>query len=103
MAEHQSQSRRNFLMRSGAVTLAAAAGPSTLAIISSDRSADNSRGTELTVSKDGFPPYQIQDHPGVQEYATLEAISNGVPVWSFSNLYYIYGGPPDLIRRVVMR
>jgi hypothetical protein len=41
---------------------------------------------ELTVSKNGFPPYQIQAQPGVEEYATMEAITNGAPVYSFSNL-----------------
>jgi hypothetical protein len=60
-------------------------------------------GPELTVSKDGFPPYQIQSHPGVEEYATLEAMANGAPVWSFSNLCYIYGASPDLMPGLVMQ
>ena len=103
MGKQKSQSRRDFLKRSSAATLVATAGPSALPIISCSRPRESSRGTELTVSKDGFPPYQMQDRPGVEEYATLEAISNGVPVWSFSNLCYIYGGPPDLIPGVVMQ
>jgi hypothetical protein len=58
---------------------------------------------ELAVSKDGFPPFQIQAQPGVEEYATMEAITNGVPVWSFSNLCYIYGAGPDLMPGLVMQ
>ena len=103
MAKHKSPTRRDFLKRSSAATLVAVAGPSTLPTISHGQSAESGRGMELTVSKDGFPPYQIQDHPGVEEYATLEAITNGVPVWSFSNLCYIYGGPPDLMPGIVMQ
>jgi hypothetical protein len=39
----------------------------------------------------------------VEEYATMEAITNGVPVWSFSNLCYIYGAGPDLMPGLVMQ
>jgi len=108
MAKRKSPSRRDFLTRSGAVTLAAVAGPGTLEIASCGKPAEKSnpaetKVSETRVSKDGFPPYQVQDHPGVEEYATIEAISNGVPVLSFSNLCYIYGQGPDLMPGLVMQ
>ena len=33
----------------------------------------------------------------------MEAIANGAPVWSFSNLCYIYGASPDLMPGLVMQ
>jgi hypothetical protein len=41
--------------------------------------------------------------PRIEDYATIESISNGVPVWSFSNLVYIYGTAPDLVPDVQMQ
>jgi len=41
--------------------------------------------------------------PRVEEYATMESITNGVPVWSFSNLAYLYGVSPDFMPGVVMQ
>jgi hypothetical protein len=71
--------------------------------ISASEPIEKEGGIDLTVSKGGFPPYQIQSRPGVEEYATLEAISNGAPVWSFSNLCYIYGASPDLMPGLEMQ
>ena len=102
MAKNKSASRRDFLRRSSAATLATIAGPGSLAMISCKGRSKKER-EELAVSKDGFPPYQIQAQPGVEEYATMEAITNGVPVWSFSNLCYIYGASPDLMPGLVMQ
>jgi hypothetical protein len=50
--------------------------------------------TKLNVAL--FPSLRIQGQPGVDDYATMEAISNRVPVWSLSNLCYILSGSPDL-------
>ncbi|MCL1793793.1 MAG: discoidin domain-containing protein [Oscillospiraceae bacterium] len=33
--------------------------------------------------------------PSIEDYATIEAISEGAPVYSFNNLIYIYGQSPD--------
>jgi len=33
----------------------------------------------------------------------MESITNGVPVWSFSNLAYLYGVSPDFMPGVVMQ
>ena len=41
--------------------------------------------------------------PRVEDYATMEGITNGVPVWSFSNLCYIYGVSPDLMPALAMQ
>ena len=101
MTKDKSASRRDFLRRSGAATLATMAGP--LPMASARIQSNEQGGPELTVSQDGFPPYQMQSQPGVEEYATLEAMANGAPVWSFSNLCYIYGASPDLMPGVVMQ
>jgi len=53
--------------------------------------------------KTGFPSHQIQAQPGVEEYATIKAITNGIPVWSLSNLTYIYGVSPDFTPGIVMQ
>jgi hypothetical protein len=103
MTKDKSASRRDFLRRSSAATLATMAGPGSLSIISGREGGEDQGGTELTVSKNGFPPYQIQSQPGVEEYATMEAISNSAPVWSFSSLCYIYGASPDLMPGLVMQ
>ena len=97
MKKDKVPSRRDFLKRSSAATLATIAGPGSLAAISAKEQGEKKGRKELTVSRNGYPPYQIQDHPAVEEYATMEAITNGVPVWSFSNLCYIYGEGPDLM------
>ncbi len=101
MAKKKFASRRDFLRRSSVATLATLAGPGSLSMISCK--GRSKKEEELAVSKDGFPPYQIQAQPGVEEYATMEAITNGAPVWSFSNLCYIYGASPDLMPGLVMQ
>ena len=103
MKKRRMPGRREFLHHSTAATLAAVAGPSSTPIIFRGESHEEPSRTKLTVSKDGFPPYQVQGHVGVEEYATMEAISEGVPVWSFSNLCYIYGASPDLKPGLVLQ
>ena len=39
--------------------------------------------------------------PSIEEYATVEATSGGVPVWCFGNLVNVYGQSPDLNPGVV--
>ena len=33
--------------------------------------------------------------PKIEDYATIEAMCGGIPVYSFNNLIYIYGQSPD--------
>src|SRR5215471_15841029 len=101
--KQKSASRRDFLCHSSAATLATLAGPASLPVLPSNALNGEQQWTELTVSKDGFPPLQVQAHPGVEEYSTVEAITDGVPVWSFSNLCYIYGAGPELMPGIVMQ
>src|ERR1700730_2621354 len=35
------------------------------------------------------------EHPSFENYATIEASSNGSPVYSFGNIAYLYGVSPD--------
>ena len=45
-------------------------------------------------------------HPGppnYEDYATIEAHCEGVPVYSLGNITYIYGVSPDLLPGVVMQ
>src|ERR1051325_429979 len=97
MTKDQSPSRRDFLRRSSAATFATMAGPGSLPAIPTREQDEKPAESRLTVSKDGFPPYELTPQPNVEEYATLEAVTDGVPVWSFSNLCYIYGEGPDLM------
>jgi hypothetical protein len=46
---------------------------------------------------------QEERRPKIEDYATIESVSNGVPVWSFSNLTYIYGVSPDLMPGIMMQ
>ena len=39
--------------------------------------------------------YHLQKSPAIEDYVTVEAICDGVPVYSFSNLIYVYGQSPD--------
>ena len=103
MSKDRYTNRRDFLRRSSAATLASMAGPGALSEISGTDQGKEPGGKILTVSKDGFPPYQIQGKLGMEEFATMEAISSGAPVWSFSNLCYIYGASPDLMPGLVMQ
>ena len=34
--------------------------------------------------------------PKMEDFATIESISNGVPIYSFNNIMYVYGQSPDL-------
>lgn len=34
--------------------------------------------------------------PSVWDYATIEGAHNGMPIYSFNNIAYVYGQPPDL-------
>jgi len=102
MARQNSGTRRDFLRRSSAATLTTFAGPGSLSIISCNQQ-PKEEGKALVASKTGFPPYEVHAGPSVEEYATLEAIADGVPVWSFSNLCYIYGACPDLAPNLFMQ
>ena len=35
--------------------------------------------------------------PSIEDYATIESMCDGVPVYSFSNICYVYGISPDLL------
>ena len=35
--------------------------------------------------------------PSIQDYATIEGMCNGAPIYSFSNIIYVYGQGPDLV------
>src|SRR5690348_15086913 len=35
--------------------------------------------------------------PNIEDYTTIESYCNGAPVYSFSNLCYVYGISPDLL------
>ena len=39
----------------------------------------------------------------MEDYATVESVCNGVPVYSFSNLVYVYGVSPDLLPKSVVQ
>ena len=41
--------------------------------------------------------------PSIEDYATVESVCNGVPVYSFSNIAYVYGAAPDLLPGVVLQ
>jgi len=41
--------------------------------------------------------------PTLEDYATVEAICNGVPVYSFDNIVYVYGQSPDLLPGLAMQ
>jgi len=38
----------------------------------------------------------LRENPPMEDYAAVEAVCEGVPVYSFSNLIYVYGQSPDL-------
>ena len=39
--------------------------------------------------------------PSIEDYTTIESMSNGVPVYSFSNIMYVYGQSPDFFPDIV--
>ena len=41
--------------------------------------------------------------PRIEDYATIESMVGGVPVFSFGNLVYVYGQSPDLLPGSVMQ
>ena len=41
--------------------------------------------------------------PTLEDYATVEAICDGVPVYSFDNIVYVYGQSPDLLPALAMQ
>ena len=41
--------------------------------------------------------------PSIEDYATIEAHFDGVPVYSFGNITYVYGVSPDLLPGLVMQ
>jgi len=41
--------------------------------------------------------------PSIEDYATIESMCDGVPVYSFNNITYIYGVSPDLLPGAVMQ
>ncbi len=43
------------------------------------------------------------EKPSIEEYATVEAVVDGEPVYSFNNLCYIYGISPDLLPKARMQ
>jgi len=60
----------------------------------------------LCVGGGSFSPGRSENvprPPKLEDYATIESVTNGVPVWSFSNLCYVYGVSPDLMPGVVMQ
>jgi hypothetical protein len=81
------------------------AGPGALPIVASGRPGEKDTETENQAGESGFSTNQfyVEHHPSAEEYATVEAITNGVPVWSFSNLCYIYGVSPDLMPGTIMQ
>jgi len=42
-------------------------------------------------------PPTAASSPGLEDYATIESMVGGVPVFSFGNLVYVYGQSPDLL------
>jgi len=94
MAKRKSPGRRDFLRRSGMATLTALTGPASFSLVSCGKA-----GEPIEESKSSRAPAQ----PRVEDYASVEAICNGVPIWSFSKLCYIYGLGPDLMPGVVMQ
>lgn len=104
MPKERLPNRRDFLTRSSGAGLAVFAGPASLPLLSRGNSPEEAAETVPT-SLNGFPPYPIQDKVQAREweYSTLEAITQGAPVWSFSNLCYIYGTSPDLLPGLIMQ
>jgi len=41
-------------------------------------------------------PTPAKQRPSITDYATVEAICDGVPVWSFNHLIYVHGQGPEL-------
>ena len=41
--------------------------------------------------------------PRIEDYATVESICNGAPVYSFNNIIYVHGESPELYPGVVMQ
>jgi len=41
--------------------------------------------------------------PRIENYATVESVCDGVPVYSFSNITYVYGVSPDFLPGIVMQ
>jgi hypothetical protein len=41
-------------------------------------------------------PQATNRPPSIEDYATIEGLCNGVPIYSFSNIMYVYGQGPDL-------
>lgn len=44
-----------------------------------------------------------KDQITIEDFATIESISNGVPVYSFNNITYVYGESPDFYPGVEMQ
>ncbi len=61
---------------------------------------DSSASPEVAVP--GDPP-SVEAPPNFAEYASVEAISKGEPVFGLDNMMYIYGVSPDLMPGVVMQ
>src|SRR5208282_6826189 len=52
----------------------------------------------------GVPESQSrQGPPNIEDYATIEAIVNGEPVYCLDYMMYIYGISPDLMPGIVMQ
>src|ERR1017187_2620330 len=78
--------RRHFLETGAAGTLATAIAPQGISKQGAERS--------------NIP---VSNAPNFEDYATIEAYSNGVPVYSLGNIAYIYGVSPDLYPGAIMQ
>ncbi len=79
--------RRHFLETGAAGTLAATIAP---------------RGSAKQAPPAGSS-IPVSNAPNFQDYATIEAYSDGVPVYSLGNIAFIYGVSPDVYTGVVMQ
>src|SRR6266542_3313960 len=62
-----------------------------------------SSGQGEEVSDTPVPSKRVSNSPNIEDYATIEAYANGVPVYSFGNVAYVYGVSPDLFPGAVMQ
>src|ERR1700733_14321832 len=81
------RTRRRFLEAGTAGTLTGIAGPPSIG---------------SAVAKES-PPKPVSYALNFEDYATIEAYSNGVPVYSLGNIAYIYGVSPDVYTGVIMQ
>lgn len=91
--------RRDLLVR--AAQLAAAFRASTPRFLEASPALQTKDEPRSSATKDPFvPPSAFQSHeppsPRLEEYASVEAISQGHPVYGFDYMMYVYGVSPDL-------